>query len=712
MKQIFVDGKGSLLVKDVPAPACKAGQVLVRVHNSVISGGTETTALKGGGSLIRRAIKEPHLVLNTVKFAMQQGVGATVGAVKDVADSWLTTGYSAAGEVIEVAPDVLGLKVGDRVACAGFGFANHAEFIAVPQNLVAVMPAEVDYQSAAFTTIGAIAMQGVRRCEPTLGETIVVIGTGLIGLLTAQILLANGCQVICTDLAPVRLDKARELGVKHIINAGDTDAVKAVQAITNGAGADGVILTAGTASSAPMNQAFKMCRERGRIVIVGAVGMELERGDFYVKEIDVRMSRSYGPGRHNPLYEEKGYDLPPGYVRWTENRNMLSFMQLIADDKLHIAPLITHRQPIDTAPEAYKAVAQTDEIGVVLQYPNAAKQNLPDTVWHPSVTTKGNHQGKVGIALVGAGNFAKLMHIPNLNKLADKVNATNVITGSGGSARQAAEALNAPNATTDFTGALQDAATQAVLISTRHHLHAEQCIQAANAGKHIFVEKPLGLTLAECQDVLAAVEKNQVLCTIGFNRRFSPVAMTLKNSVSKLNGPKQVLCRVNAGALPATHWLRDPAVGGGRIVGEGCHFFDLMMWFVDSDPVSVSATALNNDLDELTATVTYADGSTGTMIYTGHGSSSYPKEYIEVIGGGGIGVLDDFKSVTLSGLSGKSQSLRKQDKGHAALLENFVDAIQGNAPLLVTAKDGLLATATAVAALESAQTGQRVLIQH
>ncbi len=711
MKQIFVDGKGSLLVKDVPAPACQAGQVLVRVHNSVISGGTETTALKGGGSLIRRAMKEPHLVLNTLKFAMQQGVGATVGAVKDVAESWLTTGYSVAGEVIQVAPDVTTFNVGDRVACAGFGFANHAEYVAVPQNLVAKMPTDIDYESAAFTTIGAIAMQGVRRCEPTLGETIVVVGTGLIGLLTAQILLANGCRVICTDLAEVRLNKASEVGVRHTINAGETDPVKAVQALTNNAGADAVILTAGTTSSTPMNQAFKMCRERGRIVIVGAVGMELERGDFYVKEIDVRMSRSYGPGRHNPLYEEKGYDFPAGYVRWTENRNMLSFMQLIADGRMDVTPLITHREPIDTAPTAYDAVAQTDAIGVVLQYPDAASGNPIDTSWQPNVVTQANHAGKVGIALVGAGNFAKLMHIPNLNKLADKVVATNVITSSGGSARQAAESLNAPNATTDYAGALGDTATQAVLISTRHNLHADQCIKAAKAGKHIFVEKPLGLTIAECRDVVTAVEDNQVLCTIGFNRRFSTLAMALKNSVSKISGPKQVLARVNAGNLPATHWLRDPDVGGGRIVGEGCHFFDLMMWFVDSEPVSVIASALNNDLDEMTATVTYADGSTGTMIYTGYGSSTYPKEYFEVIGGGGIGVLDDFKSLTLSGLSGKSQTLRKQDKGHAALLENFVDAIQGKAPLLITAKDGLLATATAVAALESAKTGQRVSIQ-
>jgi predicted dehydrogenase/threonine dehydrogenase-like Zn-dependent dehydrogenase len=708
MKQVFVDGKGALLVRDVPAPTAQAGEVLVQVAYSAISSGTESAALAGGGSLLRRAIKEPQLVLNTIKFAAKQGLSATFKAVQDVSESWFTSGYSAAGVVVALGAGVTEYKLGDRVTCAGFGHANHAEYIAVPTNLVAPLPPEVPFTTASFATIGAIALQGVRRAEPTIGETVVVVGSGLIGLLTAQILLANGCAVICTDLAPSRLTLAQGLGVAHVCNPSQTNAVQFVQNLTQGQGADAVIITAGSSSSAPVNQAFAMCRERGRVVLVGAVGMELERGAFYTKEIDLRMSRSYGPGRHNPLYEEKGYDFPPGYVRWTENRNLRAFVALLAGGAVRIEPLLSAEYPIEQAAAAFAQVTASPEtVGVVLRYPEPSATLAVQHVWRNQARQVSQPSNTaVGIALVGAGNFAKLMHIPNLRALRPNVHVPVVVSGSGGSSRQAAEALGAASASTELQAALQDPAVQAVLINTRHHLHAQQCIQAAQAGKHIFVEKPLGLTLGECQAVLQAVELAGVLCAVGFNRRFSPLAQALHSALQQVSGPKQLLMRVNAGFLPTNHWLRDPQQGGGRIVGEGCHFFDLLTWLVGKPPVAVTAQQVGADTDELSAILTFGDGSLATLLYSGLGNSQAPKERLEVLAGNGMAVLDDFRSLQCWGLSVKKQQLTQADKGHHALLAHFVAAVQGKAALQITASDGLWATACAQAALQAARSGQ------
>ncbi|HUN22450.1 MAG TPA: bi-domain-containing oxidoreductase [Anaerolineales bacterium] len=706
MNQVFVDGKGALLVKEVPAPHCDHGEVLVQVAYSAISSGTESAALAGGGSLLRRAIKEPHLVVNTLKFAAKQGFKATFGAVKDVSETWYTSGYSAAGRVVAVGAGVSEFAIGDRVACAGFGLANHAEYIAVPTNLTAKLPENVPFNAACFTTIGAIALQGVRRTEPTIGETIVVVGTGLIGLLTAQILRANGCRVICTDLSQSRLQLAQKLGVEHTLQVGVSDPVQGVLALTAGIGADAVILTAGTKSSAPLNQAFKLCRERGRVVIVGAVGMELERPDFYSKEIDLRMSRSYGPGRQNPLYEEKNFDFPIGYVRWSENRNMQAFLQLVASGQVQITPLITAEYPIEEATTAFELVKAGGDsaIGVVLSYPQEQKPIRYDWQLPQAVAMS---EGKVGLAMVGAGNFAKLMHIPNLLAMKEQVQVRSVVTANGGTARQAAERLSAPLATTDLSQALSDPHTQAVLITTRHHQHANECIQAAQAGKHIFVEKPLGLTVAECQDVMNAVQKSGVLCVVGFNRRFSPLAQALYSALAGVSGAKQVLYRVNAGFLPKTHWLCDPAIGGGRIIGEACHFFDFVTWLVGASPTKLSAHSLGDNPDELSAVLSFDDGSIATVIYSGLGHASAPKEHIEVLAGGKMAILDDFKQLALFGFKQKSLKLATQDKGHRALLAHFLSAVQGKHSLSLTAYDGYLATACAQTALLAMQTGKQ-----
>ncbi len=703
MKQLFFDGKGTLLIEDVPAPACGESEVLVQTAYSLISTGTETTAATGGGSLIKRVMKQPYLIKSAIDFAMKQGMGAMINTVKQVADEWMPTGYSASGVVIEVGVGVTRFVVGDRVACAGASHANHAEFISVPENLVAKIPNDLSFREAAFVTLGAIALQGVRRAEPTFGETVVVVGTGLIGLITAQLLRANGCKVIATDLSEERLALARSLGVDLTINPDAADPVKAVSSFTNGLGADAIILCAATKSSEAINQAFKMCRERGRVVIVGAVGMELDRADFYNKEIDLRMSRSYGPGRYDRRFEERGFDYPPAYVRWTETRNLESFLEAVASKRVDVEALISSEYLIDQAQQAYDAVIKggTKNIGVLLKYPQQSFDSTKRSYQLKFQLPITNYQSS--IALVGAGAFAKLMHVPNLKAL--NVNVPIVVSGSGASARQVAETLKAGKATTDYESALSDSNVSAVLISTRHNLHAAQTIAAAKAGKHIFVEKPLGLTVEECKQVVEEVEKANVLCTVGFNRRFSPYALEAKKVLESLTGAKQIICRINAGALPKSHWLLDPNEGGGRIVGEGCHFFDLMTWLAGSTPMAVSAQKIGEDENDVSAAVKFSDGSLGTLIYTGLGDSQYPKERIEIFAGGGVIVIDDFRSVEFSGVRGKNMK-GAQDKGHRALLKNFIEAMQGKTTLMITAQDGLRATACGEATLRVIRSGE------
>lgn len=709
MKQLFFDGKGQLHIEEVPAPACSAGEVVVQTAYSLISAGTESAQATGGGSLARRVMKEPQLIRSAVNFALQQGIRQMIRTVQQVAGEWVPVGYSASGTVVEVGADVTRFAIGDGVACAGAGHANHAEFIAVPENLTAKIPDHLPFREAAFVTLGAIALQGVRRAEPTLGETIVVAGSGLIGLLTAQLLRANGCSLIATDLSDERLALAKSLGIEHTINVRAIDPVKTVMALTDGLGADAVILCAATASSGPINQAFKMCRERGRVVVVGAVGMDLERADFYGKEIDLRISRSYGPGRYDRRFEEQSYDYPPAYVRWTETRNLSAFLDAVAAKRVNVSALISSEHPIESAQAAYDEVLKGGpaRIGVLLKYPEHKLDPTARTYRLKTQLPNSNSQ-TLSIALVGAGSFAKLMHAPNLKAL--NVHVSAVVSGSGVSARQVAEMLSAERATTAYDSVLADSRIRAVLISTRHNLHAAQVIAAAKAGKHVFVEKPLGLTSDECHQAVQAVEAAGVVCAVGFNRRFSPYAVAAKTVIDSVSGPKQVVCRVNAGPLPKSHWLLDPKEGGGRLIGEGCHFFDLITWLLGAKPESVTAQRISDSVDDVSAVARFADGSVGTLIYTGLGDPQYPKERIEIFAGGGVVVIDDFRAVEFSGLHGKSMK-GAQDKGHRALLANFVAAATGKGTLGVTAYDGLMATLCAEAALAAIKTGRAHMVE-
>ena len=705
MKQVFFDGKGGLHMEDVPAPDVPPNGALVRVAASLISSGTETTQAAGGGSLLRKAIEQPELIGRAMQLALREGLRFTMGAVQDVAETWFEAGYSTAGIVVAVGAEGGDCRAGDRVACAGAGFANHAHYNVVPQNLLAPIPDNVTDQEAAFTTVGAIALQGVRRAEVTLGETVVVVGLGLIGQITAQLLDAAGCRVIGSDPVAERRELASRLSGAITIDPTIGDAPGQVMTLTNGIGADKVILCAATASSNPTNEAFAMCRERGRVVMVGAMGMELDRTLMYQRELDFVISRSTGPGRHDRNYEERGVDYPIGYVRWTEQRNMTAFLDLLAVGKLDVDSLVSGAFPVEEAQAAYDNV-QSGGLAVLLTYgaPSEAELTVPRRVLRRA--GGGLRKGRIGIALVGAGSFARAMHVPNL-KDSPYFDITAVVSGSA-SAAQTAQKINAPLATTDLSAALADPDVGAVLISTRHHFHAAQAIESAEMGCHIFVEKPMALTVADCEDMINAAERSEVLLTVGFNRRMAPTAQSLKASLDAVSGPVNILFRVNAGAIPSTHFLNDPLEGGGRLLGEGVHFIDFVCGMVDADPITVSAQG-SADGQDFTISLRFPDDSLGTVIYTALGDPAFPKERIEAYVGGGVAVLDDFKTLMFHGMRGDAVK-GSQDKGHRTLLDNFGAAIQGKADLAITAFDGLRATRVARAAMASIRRGETIVL--
>ncbi len=706
MKQVFFDGKGKLMVQEVPIPGIPANGALVKVYASLISSGTETSQAAGGGSLIRKALSQPELIGRAVELALREGIGATAGAIHNVSSAWFPAGYSAAGVVVEPGPGLVGLRAGDRVACGGAGFANHAEYNAVPQNLLAPIPQGVTYRQAAFTMVGAIALQGVRRAEAVLGETVVVVGLGLIGQITAQLLNSAGCRVIGSDPVEVRRKLAAQLAGAQTIDPSLGDGAEQVMELTRGVGADRVILCAATRSSEPTNQAFRMCRERGRVVMVGAMGMDLERSDFYRRELDFVISRSAGPGRYDQNYEERAVDYPLGYVRWTEQRNMAAFLNLIADGKLDLDSLVSAEYPVDEAGDAYQAV-QRGALGVLLTYGPPATGVQPRAVVQYA---RGDRirKDRIGIALIGAGNFARVTHIPNIQR-SSRFDLTAIVSGSE-SAAQVAQRERVAIATSDLEAALADERVEAVLISTRHCLHAAQAVAALKAGKHVFVEKPMALSIEDCSAMLDAANQAGVLLTVGFNRRAAPTARALKAALVAIQGPKTLLFRVNAGKLAETHWLNDPLVGGGRLLGEGVHFIDFLCGMVDAEPDVVIAQG-NPDWQEFVLTMRFADESLGTVIYTSRGDVALPKERLEVFAGSGVAVLDDFRSLTFTGMRG-TPVRGGQDKGHRLLLDNFGDAIQGKVDLIVTGRDGLRATRIALAAMESIRTGRAIFLRH
>lgn len=684
MKQVLIR-QGQATVEDVPAPMVEPGTVLVKVARSCISIGTEMAGVRATGqSLWQRALKQPEHVKKVFQLALRDGVARTAAMVKGRISAAQPTGYSAAGVVVAVGDGITDIQVGQRVACAGAQCAHHAEVIRIPRNLAAPIPDTLPFDDASSVTLGAIALQGVRRASPTLGECFVVVGLGILGQLTVQLLKANGCRVIGTDLDASRVELAKSLGLDIGISSANGDEILQVMRLTGGIGADGVIITAATASNAVMSAAFKMCRKKGRVVLVGDVGLNLNRSDFYLKELDFFISTSYGPGRYDQNYEEQGLDYPIGYVRWTENRNMGEYLQLLAEGKVKVTPLIGATYEIDSAPEAYDALKQpgTKPLMVLLSYPEGFPDVAPShRVDNPAVRPKG--EGKIRLAVVGAGAYAKGMHLPILRDLADRFYVRAVVSRTGHNAKETASAFAADYATTDYREVLDDPDVDAVLIATRHNLHASMTLEALQAGKHVLVEKPLALSESELELIktfYATDREDLPVLLTGFNRRFSRYARRIKEWVDGRSNPMVINYRMNAGYIPLDHWVHT-SEGGGRNRGEACHIYDLFTYLTESRVVSVQAQAITpatdyfGRTDNFVATLKFEDGTVATLTYVATGAQEYPKESMEIFFDGKVIVLDDYKRLTLYGMKSKGVETRVSDKGQKEELDVFASCI-------------------------------------
>ncbi len=684
MKQVLIQ-KGVATVVDVPRPTVNSGEVLVRVHASCISVGTEMTGVRASATPIwKRALKQPDKIATVFKKLATTGIKGTWRLIEEKRDLAYPVGYSASGVVIEVGHDVTDLAIGDRVACAGGGYAFHAEVIRVPRNLCVPITDDVDYESAATVTLGAIALQGVRRAQPTLGETFVVLGLGILGQLTVQLLRANGCRTIGVDLDRDRITRALSLGMDVGIHPDDDDDMQQVARMTNGFGADGVIITAATQSDAVVSSAFNMCRKKGRVVLVGDVGLNLNRDDFYAKEIDFFISSSYGPGRYDTRYEERGFDYPLAYVRWTENRNMAEYVRLVGEDTVRVPPLISARYPVGEASEAYASLNSDGPrpLMVLLTYPESSSITT-QRVEIGSKPTRAT--GAVQVAVIGAGGFARSSHLPNIQAMKDRFVLRAVVAQTGHSASAAGKQYGAQYVSTDYREVLDDADIDAVVIATRHHLHGSIALAALKAGKHVLVEKPLVLTAGELDALDSFVIDNRedsppVLLT-GYNRRFSPFGRRMADLLSKRAGPFMMNYRMNAGYIPHDHWVHGPE-GGGRNLGEACHIYDLFTFLADSEVESIVAHSIDakngpyTSGDNFTATIRFADGSVASLTYTALGNPDYPKETADLYVDGKLAILRDYIELDVYGNKKKSLTTKTQQKGFYEELSAFSKAIQ------------------------------------
>ena len=675
MKQVLIKA-GAAVVEEVPAPQVGRKSILVRVTHSCISVGTEMAGVRMSGlPLYQRALKQPENVKRVLEMMRDQGVKRTMDRVTGKLSAGSATGYSAAGVVIELGEDVEGFSVGDRVACAGAGIANHAEVIDVPVNLAVKIPEGLETGIASTVTLGAIAMQGVRRAQPTLGETFVVVGLGILGQITAQMLSANGCRVIGVDLDPRRIQLALDNGMDIGINPALENYVERVLKYTDGLGVDAVIVTAATESNQVISDAMQACRKKGRVVLVGDVGLDLNRADFYKKELDFLISTSYGPGRYDPFYEEGGQDYPIAYVRWTENRNMQAYIELLANCKVRLGNLYHPPYPIDKAGEAYDALKGSGDkpLLVLLEYPE--RQGLRIT--RVRLRTVEAKPGKIRVALAGASSFAQGMHLPNMVKFRDRFALQAVMSRTGANARAVATQYEAAYCTTEYDEIIKDDEVDLVMVTTRHDLHGSMVLQALRAGKHVFVEKPLALHEEEIEEIerFYAEHPNGPLLMVGYNRRFSPAMHTIRSILANRTTPIIANYRMNAGYIPLDHWVHGPE-GGGRNIGEACHIYDLFNSLTGTPQVeAVNAYSITPSSrqwarnDNFVATLKYADGSVCTLTYTALGDKSYPKEQMEVFADGKVLVMDDYKSVTVHGGKHKGWSSAAMQKGQLEELD-------------------------------------------
>jgi predicted dehydrogenase/threonine dehydrogenase-like Zn-dependent dehydrogenase len=713
MKQVLQNNKtGQMSVTDVPTPVVQRGRVLVRAAASLISAGTERMAVdEGKKSLIERARERPDLVKQVIERAKTEGFVKTFNAVRSKLGSSTSLGYSAAGIVIDVGEDVTEFRAGDRVACAGAGYASHSEVLSVPKNLCVRLPDEVDFDAGAFGTLGAIALQGVRLAEPTLGESVVVIGLGLLGQITVQLLKANGCRVFGIDLDPKKVELALELGADAAAVSND-DVKRAVLDWSRGRGADAVLITAATVSNQPVELAGEISRLKGRIVAVGMVGMNVPRNLYFKRELSLVVSMSYGPGRYDPEYEERGHDYPFAYVRWTENRNIEAFLDLIAQGRVNVERLITHRFPIDEGERAYQLIAgETKEpyLGIVLRYDT--ERELERRIEIKSAKTSAGKASTIRVGVIGAGAYAQAILLPHYKAAGADFRA--ITTASGVTAHDIAEKFGFNYCAASADDVIDDGEVNLIVIATRHDLHAELARRALLSGKHVFVEKPLALNEEELESVLDAAANSDGHLMVGFNRRFSPLARSAKEFFAGRQAPLSILYRINAGRIPKSHWTQDPREGGGRIIGEVCHFVDLMQFLTGALTTRVYAESIesrNQEIlneDSVFITLKFSDGSNGAIAYLAEGDKALPKERVEIFCEGKSFVLDDFRSA-VSYRNGREEStkLRQQDKGQADETRAVCEMVLTGKPAPISLDDLAATTRATFRIRESLRVGQ------
>ncbi|MDA7566604.1 bi-domain-containing oxidoreductase [Flavobacteriaceae bacterium] len=706
MKQIIQDlKKGDTILEEVPVPRVKAGTVLIKTTRSLVSLGTERMLVDfGKANFLQKAKQQPDKVKMVLEKVKTDGLRPTLEAVFNKLGQPLPLGYCNVGKVVAVGNGVQEFSVGDRVASNG----NHAEFVSVPKNLVAKIPDNVSDEEATFTVIGSIGLQGIRLLNPTFGETFVVVGLGLIGLVTAELLLANGCNVIGFDFDNEKIRIAKEKGITAVNPSEGTDQVKFVESITDGVGADGVIITASSKSNEIISQSAKMCRKRGRVVLVGVIGLDISRADFFEKEITFQVSCSYGPGRYDESYEKKGQDYPIGFVRWTEKRNFEAVLNAISRETLNVKPLITDRIPLSEYQRIYGDMGNSKSIAAILEYSS-------DTEIVSSIeVNKKSFEGKKGvIGIIGSGNFTSSTMMPNLKKVGADLK---YIASSGGlSSTIMAKKYGIAKSTTNYQEILEDENVDLVIITTQHNTHSRMVVETARAGKSVFVEKPLALSKKELSEVIESYEKNNVNISVGFNRRFAPLTTKIKKALGNGETPVNIIATMNAGYIPKDFWVHDMQVGGGRIIGEACHFIDLCSYIAESKVISVCMNAMGKnpaeDTDSASILLKYLNGSTAVINYFSNGSKSYSKERVEVYSQERTIVMDNWRKLKFYGFKGASNSSVKQDKGHFNQFQKLIDQHKKGGEPIIPFGSIVNTTKASFAAINSLKEGKWISVE-
>lgn len=717
MKQLQQNMKnGKIAIKEIPVPVPESGFILIQNAYSLVSAGTERTSADfAEKNLLEKAASRPDLTKQVIEKAKREGIVSSLESALNRLDIPMYPGYSSAGKIIAIGNGVTGFRIGDRVACGGGNYAIHAEYCTVPKNLVVKIPDHVPFEEAAFTTLGSVAMHGIRLAVPQINETVLVIGLGLLGLLTIQISAAAGCRVLGIDISSQRVNLAQDLGCDACLR----DEIDSVALpFTKGRGFDHVFICAGNHDNDTIELAGNECRDRGNVIAIGDVGLNIPRKIFYNKEIAFRVSRSYGPGRYDPEYEEKGKDYPIGYVRWTEGRNMEAFIDLLAEGKVKTAPLISHRIPIAEGEKAYEIIkGKTNEpyLGILIEYPFQNDETIftKNTVQlrEPSLPQP------VNLGVIGAGNYANATFLPILKSAGKSIRLVTIVSNRGASAREAAEKFGFEKAGVNAETVLNDPDINTVVILTRHNLHSSMVIEALNRQKNVYCEKPLALDFDSLQAVYQAKKANpKPILMVGYNRRFAPLAVKLKNFLADCAEPLAMHYTVNAGFIPLTHWTQDIEIGGGRILGECCHMLDFMLFLTQSRPLQVNTIALPNNGryqdDNVSIQVKFENGSIGTVAYLANGDKSYAKERLEVFGGGKIAILNDFKSLETwdRGNHHRTNSPLRIDKGHAASWQAFVSAIINGEHEPIPTEQLFYSSLTSLAAVDSLHSNEIVAV--